>query len=50
MGCFDSQDKVQTILGYTCVVEQLLFSRFPSNLTFDFDLLLLLSITSGKGQ
>ena len=34
MGCFWSQDKVQNILGFTH-----LFSRFPSILSFDFDLI-----------
>ena len=31
----------KTVLGYTHVVEQLLFSMFPLILTFDFDLILL---------
>ena len=30
----------KTVLGYTHVVEQLLFSMFPSILTNDFDLIL----------
>ena len=30
----------KTVLGYTHVVEQLLFSMFPSILSFDFDLIL----------
>ena len=34
MGCFWSQDKVQNILG-----SKHLFSRFPSILSFDFDLI-----------
>ena len=30
----------KTVLGYTHVVEQLSFSMFPSNLTFDLDIVL----------
>ena len=36
MGCFGTQDKGQIVFGSAHVVE-LLFSMFPSNMTFDLN-------------
>ena len=40
IGYFKGCDQVHNILGSTHIVQQLLFSLFPSILTFDFDLIL----------
>ena len=40
IGYFEGWGQVQIVLGSTHIVQQLLFSLFPSILTFDFDLIL----------
>ena len=43
VGYFEGWVQVQIVLGSTHIVQQSLFSLFPSILTFDFDLILGLS-------
>ena len=45
MGHFEGWDQVQITLGSIHIVQQLLFSLFPSILIFDFDLILGLFFT-----
>ena len=45
IGYFEGLGQVQIVLGSTHVVQQLLFSLFPSILMFDFDLILGLFLT-----
>ena len=45
IGYFEGWDQVQIVLGSTHIVKKLLFSLFPSILTFDFDLILGLFFT-----
>ena len=45
IGFFEDWGQVQIVFGSTHIVQQLLFSLFPSILTFDFDLSLGLFLT-----
>ena len=45
IGYFEGWGQVQIVLGSTHIVQQLLFSLFPSILMFDFDLILGLFLT-----
>ena len=45
IGYFEGWGQVQIVLGSTHIVQQLLFSLFPSILAFDFDLILGLFLT-----
>ena len=45
IGYFESWGQVQVVLGFTHIVQQLLFSLFPSILMFDSDLILGLFLT-----
>ena len=42
---FEGWGQVEIVLGSTHIVQQLLFSLFPSILAFDFDLILVLFFT-----
>ena len=45
IGYFDGWCQVQIVFGSTHIVQQLIFSLFPSILMFDFDLILGLFLT-----
>ena len=45
IGYFEGGGQVQIVLGSTHIVQQLLFSLFPSILMFDFDFILGLFLT-----
>ena len=40
IGYFKGWDQAQIVLGSTHIVQKIIFSSFPSILTFDFDLIL----------
>ena len=45
IGYFEGWGQVQIVFGSTHIVQQLIFSMFPSILMFDFDLILGLLLT-----